>query len=77
MAVDSLTTGTLTGSFSNGVYTAAEKLKEIWLKCENDAIQIPILPPSFTISMENSHQVINVHTKGDVTIIGKKGVKNI
>ena len=50
---------------------------EIWLKYDKESIQIPILPPSFSVSMENGHSTVNVQTKGDVTIIGKKGLKSI
>ena len=50
---------------------------EIWLKNGTDAIQLPILPSSFTVSVENSHQTVNVQTKGDVTILGKTGLKTV
>lgn len=50
---------------------------EIWLKQDEKAIQIPILPPSFNVSVENGHQTVNVQTKGNVTILGKKGLKTI
>ncbi|MBC6681376.1 LysM peptidoglycan-binding domain-containing protein [Zhenpiania hominis] len=50
---------------------------EIWLKNGTDAIQLPILPSTFTVSVENSHQTVNVQTKGDVTILGKTGLKTV
>lgn len=50
---------------------------EIWLKQDKDAIQFPILPASFGVSIENSHQTVNVQTKGEITILGKKGLKVI
>lgn len=50
---------------------------EIWLKQDNDAIQLPILPPSFEVMMENGHTTVNVQTKGEVSILGKKGLKSV
>lgn len=48
---------------------------EYWLKNGKDTIQLPIRPASFQVSLENSHQTVNVQTRGDVTILGKKGLK--
>lgn len=48
---------------------------EYWLKCGEDPIQLPIRPASYQITQENSHQTVNVQTRGDVTILGKKGLK--
>lgn len=50
---------------------------EIWLKQDNDAIQIPILPPSFEVTVENGHTTVNVQTRGEVSILGKRGLKTI
>ena len=50
---------------------------EIWLKKDDDVIQIPILPPSFSVNTEGGHQTVNVQTKGDVTILGKRGLKTV
>lgn len=50
---------------------------EIWLKKEQETIQLPILPASFSVSMENLHQNVNVHTRGDVTILGKRGLQGL
>ncbi len=48
---------------------------EYWLKKGNKSIQLPIKPASFQVSFENTHQTVNVQTRGDVTILGKKGLK--
>lgn len=48
---------------------------EYWIKKGEDAMQLPIKPASFNVSMSNSHQTVNVQTRGDVTILGKKGLK--
>lgn len=48
---------------------------EIWLKCGDDAVQIPILPPSFMIGMEYLHQRVNVQTRGEISIIGKRALR--
>lgn len=48
---------------------------EYWIKCGEDSIQLPIRPSSYEITQENSHQTVNVQTRGDVTILGKKGLK--
>ena len=58
---------------------------EIWLTKEEDTggtlkrntIWLPILPASFTVSLDNLHQTVDVHTRGEVTILGKRGLKNI
>lgn len=50
---------------------------EIWLKQGESAIQLPILPPSFQVTLETAHQTVNVQTKGDVTILGKRGLRTI
>lgn len=49
---------------------------EIWIKQNKDAIQLPILPPSFSVTVGTGHQTVNVQTKGDVSILGKKGLKS-
>ena len=48
---------------------------EYWLKNGDKSIQLPIKPASFQVSFENTHQTVNVQTRGDVTILGKKGLK--
>lgn len=50
---------------------------EIWLKQDKDAVRIPILPASFQISVDNGHQTVDVQTKGEVVILGKKGLKTL
>ena len=49
---------------------------EIWLKHDKDALQLPILPPSFSVAIGSGHQTVNVQTKGEVSIMGKKGLKS-
>lgn len=49
---------------------------EIWIKQNKDAIQLPILPPPFDVVIGNGHQTVNVQTKGEVSILGKKGLKS-
>ncbi len=58
---------------------------EIWLTKEGDAsgtlkktaVWLPILPPAFSVSLDNLHQTVDVHTRGEVTILGKRGLKNL
>lgn len=50
---------------------------EIWLKQDKDSIQIPILPASFSVGASVGHQTVNIQTKGDVTILGKRGLDTI
>ena len=48
---------------------------EYLIKKGEEAIQLPIKPASFQVSFENSHQTVNVQTRGDVSILGKKGLE--
>lgn len=48
---------------------------EYWIKKGKEAIQLPIKPASFQVTFENSHQTVNVQTRGDVSILGKKGLE--
>ena len=48
---------------------------EYWIKKRKGAIQLPIRPAAFQVSFENSHQTVNVQTRGDVSILGKKGLE--
>ena len=48
---------------------------EYWLKCGKDSIQLPIRPGAFEVSQENTHQTVNVQTLGNVSILGKRGLK--
>lgn len=50
---------------------------EIWLKQDKKALQIPILPASFAINVAGGHQTVNIQTKGEVSIIGKRGLETI
>jgi nucleoid-associated protein YgaU len=50
---------------------------EFWLKQGTDALRLPINPTSFEVGLGNSHQTVNVQTKGDVSILGKKGLRTI
>lgn len=50
---------------------------EYWLKNKDKSIQLPIRPASFNVTFENTHQTVNVQTRGDVTILGKKDLKRI
>lgn len=50
---------------------------EFWLKQGTDALRLPINPPSFEVGLGNSHQTVNVQTKGDVSILGKKGLRTV
>ena len=44
---------------------------------DQTVFQFPILPPSISVAVEGKHNTINVQTRGDVTIIGKKGLKTV
>ena len=48
---------------------------EYWIKKGKEAIQLPVKPASFQVSFENSHQTVNIQTRGDVSILGKKGLE--
>lgn len=38
---------------------------EYWLKNKDKSIQLPIRPASFNVTFENTHQTVNVQTRGD------------
>ena len=44
---------------------------------DQTVFQFPILPPSISVTVEGKHNAVNVQTRGDVTIIGKKGLKTV
>lgn len=51
---------------------------QIFLKeGEQTVFQFPILPASISVTVEGNHNTVNVQTRGDVTIIGKKGLKTV
>lgn len=50
---------------------------EIWLKCGKEEIQLPILPPTFEVSLDTGHGSITVHTFGEVLLLGKRGLKTL
>jgi len=50
---------------------------EIWFACEKEEIQLPILPPSFAVSVGGGHQTIVIHTYGEVLLMGKRGLKTL
>lgn len=52
---------------------------QFWLSYNNreDVLRLPILPPSFELSVNNINQVININEIGEINLIGKSGLKKI
>ena len=50
---------------------------EIYLKCEKDSIQLPILPASYNITRDAGNETVNVQSLGDVMILGKRGLSSV
>ena len=49
---------------------------EIWLK-GSKAVQIPVLPPEYSVTSKQNNVTVNVITKGEVTLKGKRGLQEI
>lgn len=52
---------------------------EIWLSWQNERErhQIPVLPSSFNVEVEQRNQTININEIGDIKLIGKTGLKSM
>lgn len=52
---------------------------EIWLSWQNnkERLRLPVLPPSFDVSVGNANTRVNVNEVGDINLIGKSGLKKI
>ena len=52
---------------------------EIWLSWQNnkERLRLPVLPPSFDVTVGNINTKINISELGDINLIGKSGLKEI
>ncbi len=53
------------------------KVMDIFLTCEEETIQLPILPASFEVGLETGHQTIRTNNFGEVTLLGKRNCQTI
>lgn len=50
---------------------------EFWVKQDNDALQLPVKPKEFNVTVAHRNTVVNVIQLGDVNLIGKTGLREI
>lgn len=51
---------------------------EFWLKQgNNEALQLPVKPTEFNVTVSHHNTVVNVIQLGDINLIGKTGLREI
>lgn len=52
---------------------------EIWLSWNNGAErhQLPVLPPTVEVEVDNLNTTVNINQLGDINLIGKSGLRNM
>lgn len=50
---------------------------EIWLNMDNDKLQFPALPETFELTDTMNNTKVTIHSLGEVTLVGKRGLKSI
>lgn len=48
---------------------------EIWLQQDNESLRLPVLPSGFEVQNVQQNSTVNVTSKGEINIIGKRGLK--
>ena len=50
---------------------------EFWLKQGNEALQLPVKPTDFNVTVAHRNTVVNVIQLGDINLIGKTGLREV
>lgn len=50
---------------------------EIWLRQGGNAVRIPVLPPSYSITSNQINKVVNINALGEINLIGNRGLTEI
>ena len=50
---------------------------EFWIKQGNEALQLPVKPTEFNVTVIHRNTVVNVIQLGDINLIGKTGLRDI
>lgn len=50
---------------------------EIWVKNDEYAMQLPVLPSSFELNSLQNNTVVNINEIGEVNLLGKRGLESI
>lgn len=50
---------------------------EFWIKQDNEALQLPVKPTEFTVTVAHRNTVVNVIQLGDINLMGKTGLREI
>lgn len=50
---------------------------EFWIKQGEEALQLPVKPTEFTVTVAHRNTVVNVIQLGDINLIGKTGLREI
>lgn len=49
----------------------------MFFKIGSEVVQLPVLPPSFSVKESQNNEEININTIGTVKLLGKRGLKEI
>lgn len=50
---------------------------EFWIKQDSEALQLPVKPTEFTVTVAHRNTVVNVIQLGDINLIGKTGLREV
>lgn len=50
---------------------------DIYLVCDKEVVQLPILPPAFEIGLETGHTTIRTNNFGELTLLGKRNSQTL
>lgn len=50
---------------------------EMWLKCGTETLQLPIVPPSFEVTVDGGHTAVTISSFGETVMLGKRNCRGI
>lgn len=50
---------------------------EMWIKNDEEALKLPVLPSSFEMSCVRNNEVITINSLGEINLLGKRGLQSI